>query len=232
MLTDDIMARLAYASAHFLLAVVAISISISLFFQALRDLGLRSFLQQQWIRQWLKTRSLEYVRCGGQSDKLQQPLDNSKQPGLYEKAADFFSSVFNEISGIVKRAGVFALSHSQLCGQISTRAQSLLNDGQSTDLIRLLDFDPAPNKEQGRVDRIEHSIDDLQLFFEQRWRQFDYAAGFGLALCFIALILTWSQRTGATSGEVPLMLYIVVSIAAALLVPQVRPVIERLIRAR
>jgi hypothetical protein len=49
---------------------------------------------------------------------------------------------------------------------------------------------------------------------------------------FVGLSTAWARRTGTTVDGVPFTLYVTISAVAAILVPQVRPVLERLLRAR
>lgn len=255
----DALSTIAYGCAKLLLAVVVLAVLIALLVQALRDLGLRYLLQRNWVRSWLETRAKAYIKSkqSYEDKEPRDPTDKDKEP---RDPTDLAKSAEDEIRGLVRRASVFSLSPGQLCGQLSARIQSLLNDDRTTYLMRLFVFEVSDDSGKGRdeeapqslsdkgsngqtprkdsdtmrrLDRIERAIDDLQLYLDQRWRIFDYFIGVFFASVLMALSIFWVQRTtGEVIRPTPLTLYAVVSIFASLLVPQVRPLIERLTRPR
>ena len=249
--TYDALSTIAYGCAKLLLAVVVLAVLISLLVQALRDLGVRSYLQRRWVFSWLHTRAEAYAKS-----------EEALEAGQLKDPNDPTRSAADEIQGLGRRASIFSLSPGQLCGQLSARVHSLFNDNQTTHLMRLLVFERSANDGRSRdeeapqnpsdtegsieqqptttedsaaarrLDRIERAIDDLQLYLDQRWRFVDYILGVVFAGVLIALSIAWARRTGAEIRSAPFTLYAFVSLMASLLVPQVRPVIERLTRPR
>jgi hypothetical protein len=218
------LSMIADSTVDFLIAVTALSVLTALLLQALRDAGLRAPLHRWWIRSWLDWRA----------DKRAAILEKDSDLRLPKKA-------FAEIGTLGKRA--MDLPHSQLCGQLSARAHAQISLKQTTALVDLLEWiDPplpspvaepnTPIDAGARLTRVEQGIDDLQLFLEWRWRLFDYGVAALMVVTFVALSTAWARRTGTTVDRVPFTLYVTISAAAAILVPQVRPVLERLLRAR
>jgi|GEM_PF-3802526 len=247
---NDALSTVAFGCAKLLLAVVVLAVLISLLVQALRDLGVRSRFQRSWVLSWLMSREKAYAES-----KYDLDADLPKDPRKLAWSAQ------DEILGLGKRASIFALSSGQLCGQLSSRVQLLFNDNRTSYLMRLLDFERRSDGNKGgdekagpakgdtekssnqkesttedsearRLDRIERSIDDLQLYLDQRWKTFDYVLGVFFAVILIALSIAWAERNGVQIRSTPFTLYAFVSVIASLLVPQVRPLIERLTRPR
>lgn len=214
---------IADSTVDFLTAVTALSVLTALLLQALREAGLRVPLHRWWIRDWLDWRA------------------DRRAAILHKDSNDLAKWAFAEIGTLGVRA--MDLPHSQLCGQLSARAHAHISSKQITKLVELLEWidPPLPQSsaepdtaiEAGaRLTRVEQGIDDLQLFLERRWRLFDYGAAALMVATFVGLSTAWARSTGATVDRVPFTLYVTISAAAAVLVPQVRPVLERLLRAR
>ena len=122
---------IADSTVDFLIAVIALSVLAALLLQALRDAGLRVPLHRQWIRSWLDWRADKRATILKKHSRQM-----TKHPELLAKDA------FAEIETLGVRA--MALPHSQLCGQLSARANAQISGKQTTTLVDLLEWIDVP----------------------------------------------------------------------------------------
>jgi hypothetical protein len=234
--TSDALRWLAMSSVYGLILTAVSSIAASFVIQMLLDTGLRRAYHSSWIRNWLEARHEGKATPLALVDILLGPvlLRGRSRP------ADV-SDAWRRIHESPLSLSLPALTHSQLCAQVSALARLDLDENRQNGLVRILsdehirrgDEPPYASTNdrttQGAYERLERSVDALQIYLGQRWRLFDQSLAAIIAIVLITSLLSAAPQT-VPASTIPVVIGI--AIATALAVPSVRPFVERLARGR
>lgn len=220
--------------------VIVLSAFIILFLQTLHDAGIRRLFNRAWTFSWLEA----HGRRGHHRSVLVDlvlfyfvMLRSYRVPLAIRNAWD-------EIGGGRRDSAAFSLPYAQFCGHLSSLLQALLESRRPSAMLEIVGVHPrrvsaseaSNDAEVAEVADdyrlLETAVDELQVYLSARWRAFDYIASFGLAYLFVTVLNRWTPFPAPSARSELGSMVVFLSVTAALLVPHVRPLIERLLKGR
>lgn len=238
-MTPRTLGSLGDAAYDFALTALVVAVFTMLFLQAVYGLGLRGWFQRRLFLSWLwrriETESKDRRRTLWGLIKLW--AWRARPPEVEDAEAQLL-----RLTGAPSPGALFSLTHAQLCGQIAAALQAELDAPGEKPLARVFaqGVDPfdlmvaEKEKESEAAFRVrfqaERGLDALQTSLARGTQIAEYVAALAITLALAAVLL---PRPGADEefGRVR-SLYAAVAIAAALLVPVIRVLLERATIAR
>ncbi len=223
----------------FATAMAAVGALSMAFIQTLKDLfPIRRAYQQRFLRDWLTSKSAGAARSGSQPP---DPVAAERDLIRLATASD--------------REAFYDLATEQLCGQINSAAQVIIEfphkhsdlfvcltavaePGDVALMLRVSEQPPPPPVPQDVIDAkarvihaVQRAIDGLQIAVCFRWKLRLQIASFVLSFAFVVTALWISDRTIAKDGNT-FFGVIVTGIAGGFLAPVARDLVAALEKRR
>lgn len=209
------------AAWNFGLAVAVIGTVTALLVQALDELAWRKVGNRSVLLHWLDTQREKAEKAEKGAEKEALPEVRKLERDLVRRAMSGNEKAF------------YNLHFAQLCTQVSSTVQSLLEDGPDSDLVRVTTTPPAEprspripraTKEDARSFYLERSIDELQVQLRVYWTRQAYVTS--LMVSGALTVLLWLYTRSLIEMIVSIPLHVTVAVAAGLLAPTLRRVVE------